>query len=247
MLHTTDRYDGDRLFTVVDGARVMTPMLLVMIAIGGTDILFALDSIPAIFGLTSSAYIVFTATAFSLMGLRQLYFLIDGLLDRLIYLSYGLAVILGFIGVKLILHALHENNLPIINGGRPVTVVEISTELSLAVVVGSLLVTVLASVFSAKGRARTIINNAQRHANQYLDLDFETDPAIRERNYLRLLTEKAQLGTIPAKYRSMIRDEPGLAELLTRAQATHDAYLEANPQLAAHAAAVIEAHRATLP
>jgi tellurite resistance protein TerC len=165
----------------------------------------------------------------------------------LIYLSYGLAVILGFIGVKLILHALHENNLPIINDGRPVTVVEISTELSLAVVVGSLLVTVLGSVFSAKGRARTIINNAQRHANQYLDLDFETDPAIRERNYLRLLTEKAQLGTIPAKYRSMIRDEPGLAELLARAQATHDAYIEANPQLAAHAAAVIEAHQATLP
>ena len=97
-------------------------MLLVMVAIGGTDILFALDSIPAIFGLTQNVYIVFTATAFSLMGLRQLYFLIDGLLDRLIYLAYGLAAILAFIGVKLVLHALHENNLPFINGGQPVPV-----------------------------------------------------------------------------------------------------------------------------
>ena len=95
-------------------------MLLVMVAIGGTDLLFALDSIPAIFGLTQNVYIVFTATAFSLLGLRQLYFLIDGLLDRLIYLSYGLAAILAFIGVKLILHALHENNVPFINDGEPV-------------------------------------------------------------------------------------------------------------------------------
>ena len=102
-------------------------MLLVMVAIGGTDILFALDSIPAIFGLTQNVYIVFTATAFSLLGLRQLYFLIDGLLDRLIYLAYGLAAILAFIGVKLVLHALHENNVPFINDGEPVDVVEIST------------------------------------------------------------------------------------------------------------------------
>ncbi len=247
MLHTTEHYDGDKLFTVVDGRRAMTPMLLVMVAIGGTDILFALDSIPAIFGLTQNAYIVFTATAFSLMGLRQLYFLIDGLLDRLIYLSYGLAVILGFIGVKLILHALHENNLPFINDGEPVEVVEISTGLSLSVIVGVLLVTVVASLFSARGRARTTINNARRHANEYLDLDFEADPRIRERNYLRLLTEEAQLGTIAPKYRSLIRDEPGLLELFRRSHATHDAYIEANPQLADHAAAVIEEHRAQLP
>lgn len=112
VLHTTEHYDGDRLFTMVDGRRAMTPMLLVMVAIGGTDIFFALDSIPAIFGLTQNVYIVFTATAFSLLGLRQLYFLIEGLLDRLVYLSYGLGAILGFIGVKLILHALHENNVP---------------------------------------------------------------------------------------------------------------------------------------
>ena len=150
LFHTTERYDGDKLFTVENGRRVMTPMLLVMAAIGGTDILFALDSIPAIFGLTQNVYIVFTATAFSLLGLRQLYFLIDGLLDRLIYLSFGLAAILAFIGVKLILHALHENNVPFINGGEPVTVVEISTAVSLGVIVGVLLVTVVASLLSPR-------------------------------------------------------------------------------------------------
>ena len=125
-------------------------MLLVMVAIGGTDVLFALDSIPAIFGLTQSVFIVFTATAFSLLGLRQLYFLIDGLLDRLIYLSYGLAAILGFIGVKLILHALHENNLPFVNDADPVDVPEISTGLSLSVIVGVLILTVAASLISVK-------------------------------------------------------------------------------------------------
>ena len=130
-------------------------MLLVMVAIGGTDILFALDSIPAIFGLTQNVYIVFTATAFSLLGLRQLYFLIDGLLDRLIYLAYGLAAILGFIGVKLILHALHENNLPFINDGEPVDVVEISTGLSLTVIIGVLVVTVVASLLSRRAAPRT--------------------------------------------------------------------------------------------
>ena len=138
-----------------DGKRAMTPMLLVMVAIGGTDILFALDSIPAIFGLTQNVFIVFTATAFSLLGLRQLYFLIDGLLDRLIYLSYGLAAILAFIGVKLILHALHENNLPFINDGEPVPVVEISTGLSLTVILGVLVVTVVASLLSPEGKAQT--------------------------------------------------------------------------------------------
>lgn len=154
LLHTADTYDGDRLFTVVDGRRVMTPMLLVMISIGGTDILFALDSIPAIFGLTENVYVVFTATAFSLLGLRQLYFLIDGLLDRLVYLTYGLAVILGFIGVKLVLHALHKNNVGIINDGAPVQVHEISTAVSLGVILGILVVTVIASVVRTRGRAR---------------------------------------------------------------------------------------------
>jgi tellurite resistance protein TerC len=105
---TVDTFDGAKVITRVDGKRFVTPMLLVMLAIGSTDLLFALDSIPAIFGLTQEPYIVFTANAFALMGLRQLYFLLDGLLDRLVYLSKGLAVILGFIGIKLALHAAHE-------------------------------------------------------------------------------------------------------------------------------------------
>ena len=93
---------GSKVIVKVDGKRMVTPLLIVMIAIGTTDLLFALDSIPAIFGLTTDAFIVFTANAFALMGLRQLYFLLGGLLQRLVYLSYGLAFILGFIGVKLI-------------------------------------------------------------------------------------------------------------------------------------------------
>src|SRR3954462_10722385 len=176
-LRTSETYDGDRLFTVDRGRRVMTPMLLVVVAIGGTDVLFALDSIPAIFGLTQSTFIVFTATAFSLLGLRQLFFLIDGLLDRLIYLSYGLAAILGFIGVKLILHALHENTVPFINDGEPVPVVEISTGLSLSVILGVLIVTVAASLISPAGRAQNAIANVRRHAASYLDSEYTADPA----------------------------------------------------------------------
>ena len=157
-LPASEHYDGDKLFTVENGKRVLTPMLLVMVAIGGTDILFALDSIPAIFGLTQNVFIVFTATAFSLMGLRQLFFLIDGLLDRLIFLSYGLAVILGFIGVKLVLHALHENDLPFINGGEPVHVPEISSLLSLAVIVVTLAVTATASLLASRKMSDEEIN-----------------------------------------------------------------------------------------
>ena len=104
----TDRYHGTKLVIVRNGKRLITPMLVVVLAIGTTDVLFAMDSIPAIFGLTQDPYIVFTANAFALMGLRQLYFLIGGLLKRLVHLSYGLSLILGFIGVKLLLHALHE-------------------------------------------------------------------------------------------------------------------------------------------
>jgi tellurite resistance protein TerC len=126
-----------------------------MVAIGTTDVLFALDSIPAIFGLTKEPYLVFTANAFALMGLMQLYFLLGGLLDRLVYLPYGLAVILGFIGVKLIFEALHTNSLPFINGGEPVEwAPEISTAVSLAVIVGVLIVTTVASVIKARRDAR---------------------------------------------------------------------------------------------
>ncbi|MFF2544457.1 TerC family protein [Kitasatospora sp. NPDC058063] len=104
----TEDYRGTKLFVRENGRRLITPMLIVMLAIGTTDVLFALDSIPAIFGLTQDPYVVFTANAFALMGLRQLYFLIGGLLKKLVHLSYGLSVILGFIGVKLVLHAAHE-------------------------------------------------------------------------------------------------------------------------------------------
>lgn len=224
-LHTTDHYDGDKLFTMHNGKRALTPMLLVMVAIGGTDILFALDSIPAIFGLTQNVYIVFTATAFSLMGLRQLYFLIDGLLDRLIYLSYGLAAILAFIGVKLILHALHENNLPFINGGEPVPVVEISTGLSLSVIIGTLVVTVVASLLSKAGKAQTLINNARRHAVNYLDLDYTADPAERERIYRLLTDEETQISTIDRKYRDKAKDVDRIREQVAEAHLQHREYL----------------------
>jgi tellurite resistance protein TerC len=222
VLPATEHYDGDKLFTVVEGKRVMTPIVLVMVALAGTDILFALDSIPAIFGLTQNVFLVFTATAFSLLGLRQLYFLIDGLLDRLIYLSYGLAGILAFIGVKLILHALHENNVPFVNDGDPVTVVEISTPLSLGVIVGVLAVTVLASLFSKRGRAQNAIANARRHAASYLDAEYTTDPVERERIFRALLEERDQIVSLGAKYRQMVVDEPALMDLLERAVASHD-------------------------
>ncbi|HJR39515.1 MAG TPA: TerC family protein [Nocardioidaceae bacterium] len=223
VFHTSEHYDGDRLFTTVDGKRAMTPMLLVMVAIAGTDILFALDSIPAIFGLTQNVFIVFTATAFSLLGLRQLFFLIDGLLDRLIYLSYGLAAILGFIGVKLILHALHENNVPFINDGAPVAVVEISTGLSLTVIIGVLVVTVLASLFSKRGRAQNAISNARRHATSYLDAEYTADPDERERIFRELVGERDQIIALGPKYRQLVRDEAELMDLLERALASHDA------------------------
>ncbi|GEE02558.1 tellurium resistance protein TerC [Gordonia spumicola] len=151
---TADEYDGDKLITRVDGKRMITPLLLVLVVIGFTDVLFALDSIPAIYGLTQEPYLVFTANAFALMGLRQLYFLLGGLLDKLIYLSYGLSFILGFIGVKLVLHALHENTLSFINGGQSVHVPEISTPLSLAVIGGTLVLTTVASLVVSKSRAR---------------------------------------------------------------------------------------------
>ncbi|WP_431954736.1 TerC family protein [Nocardia lijiangensis] len=153
VLPTTDEYDGDKLVTRVDGRRVVTPLLLALLAIGFADLLFALDSIPAIYGLTEEPYLVFTANAFALMGLRQLYFLIGGLLDRLVYLSYGLAAILAFIGLKLVLHALHENTLPFINGGEHVSVPEISTPLSLGVILGVLVVATVASLIKTRGAA----------------------------------------------------------------------------------------------
>ncbi|KAA0023324.1 TerC family protein [Antrihabitans cavernicola] len=149
-LPSTEEYDGDKLTTKINGKVLVTPLLLTLVAIGFTDILFALDSIPAIYGLTKEPYIVFTANAFALMGLRQLYFLIGGLLERLIYLSYGLSLILAFIGVKLVLHALHENTLPFINGGEHLNVPEVSTVVSLGVIISVLVVTTVASLLRTR-------------------------------------------------------------------------------------------------
>lgn len=147
----SDDYDGIKLRTTVDGTRMFTPILIVFIAIGTTDLLFALDSIPAIFGITQSAFIVFTANVFALMGLRQLYFLLGGLLERLEYLKYGIAFILAFIGVKLVLHAMHVNELSFINNGEPIEwAPEISTWVSLGVIVAAMAVATIASVVKAR-------------------------------------------------------------------------------------------------
>jgi tellurite resistance protein TerC len=146
-LRTTEEYHSDRMSVKLQGKRYLTPLAIALIAIGTADIIFAVDSIPAIFGLTTETYLVFAANAFSLLGLRQLFFLIDGLLDRLVYLSYGLAVILGFIGAKLVIHALHTNEVPFINGGEHVTLVpEVPTWLSLLVILATLTVTTVASL-----------------------------------------------------------------------------------------------------
>nr|WP_148231494.1 TerC/Alx family metal homeostasis membrane protein [Thermobispora bispora] len=139
---TTEDYVGARITVRVDGRRMVTPMLIVMIAIGTTDLLFALDSIPAIFGLTKDPFIVFSANAFALMGLCQLHFLLGGLLQRLVYLSYGLSVVLAFIGVKLILEALHESGF----SWAP----EVPIWLSLSVIAVTLTVTTVASVIKAR-------------------------------------------------------------------------------------------------
>ncbi|UGY90743.1 TerC family protein [Streptomyces gobiensis] len=149
---STDQYHGTKLFIVRNGQRLMTPMLIVMLAIGSTDVLFALDSIPAIFGLTQEPYIVFTANAFALMGLRQLYFLIGGLLKRLVHLSYGLSVILGFIGVKLVLHALHEAGVHV-----PV----ISIPVSLGVICAVLIITTATSLRASSRRQAEERQDAQ--------------------------------------------------------------------------------------
>lgn len=152
----SDGYDGSKLRTTVDGKRMWTPMIIVFITIGITDLMFAIDSIPAIFEITTDGFLVFTANIFALMGLRQLYFLLGDLLDRLRYLHYGIAVILGFIGVKLILHALHVNELPFINGGEHVEwVPDINNMVSLGVIIASMAVATIASLIaSSRDKAR---------------------------------------------------------------------------------------------
>jgi len=155
--------DGARLTTRVNGKLLFTPMLIVMIAIGTTDLIFALDSIPAIFGLTKEPYLVFTANVFALMGLRQLYFLLGGLLDRLVYLSIGLAAVLAFIGVKLVLEALATNQVPFINGGEPVKwAPHIPIWLSLTVIIGTLVLATVASLWkSGRDRRRATVRERE--------------------------------------------------------------------------------------
>ena len=152
-LPVSEEWNGVKFFLQENGKRLLTPMAMVVITLGMTDLLFALDSIPAIYGLTQEPYLVLTANVFALMGLRQLYFLIGGLLQRLVYLSYGLAFLLLFIGVKLILHAMHENELTFINGGEHIEwAPEIPIWLSLLVILGTLVVTAVASLMSDRSK-----------------------------------------------------------------------------------------------
>src|SRR5450631_80932 len=147
----TNQWQGTKLTIRSNGSRIITPMFIVILALGTTDLLFALDSIPAIFGLTQEPFLVLTANIFALMGLRQLYFLIGGLLRRLVYLGIGLAILLAFIGIKLILHAMHVNELPFINGGKHVLPApEISIGQSLTVIVVVLVITTVASLLKSR-------------------------------------------------------------------------------------------------
>ena len=147
VLPHTDDYREGKIAVREGGKWLFTPMFAVIVALGTTDLLFALDSIPAIYGLTREPYLVLTANIFALMGLRQLYFLLGGLLERLVFLTYGLAFLLAFIGVKLVLHALHENELPFINGGEHVEwAPEIPTLISLGVIIVTLVVTTILSL-----------------------------------------------------------------------------------------------------
>ena len=149
----TDGFIGSRMLYRHGGRTYITPMILCVIAVGTADVMFAVDSIPAIYSLTNEAYLVFAANAFSLLGLRQLYFLIDGLLDRIVFLHYGLAAILGFIGFKLINHALHTNELPFTNGGHEVSAIpEPSIAFSLGFIVVTILITVAASLAVSRSR-----------------------------------------------------------------------------------------------
>ncbi|WP_144795294.1 TerC family protein [Microbacterium paludicola] len=156
----SDEYDDGKLRTVVDGKKMWTPMIIVFVAIGVTDLMFAIDSIPAIFSITHDSFLVFTANIFALMGLRQLYFLLGDLLDRLRYLHYGIAVILGFIGVKLILHAMHVNELPFINGGEHIEwAPDIPIWLSLTVILVAMGAATIASLIASSRDKRRAVES----------------------------------------------------------------------------------------
>ncbi|MGO1312147.1 MAG: TerC family protein [Brevibacterium aurantiacum] len=147
-INVVDEYHGNSLRVTIEGKKYWTPMFIVFIAIGSTDVMFALDSIPAIFGVTQNTFLVFTANVFALMGLRQLYFLLGGLVDKLVYLHYGIAAILAFIGVKLFIHALHESNWEFLSWGQSIP--EVPTWLSLSFIVVAMAVATLASLAKMK-------------------------------------------------------------------------------------------------
>lgn len=171
VIPVTKSYHGDRLVSATEtGKKAVTPLFVALLSIGFIDVMFAFDSIPAIFGITQESFLVFTANAFALLGLRQLYFLLNGLLDKLVYLPYGLAIILGFIGVKLLLHALHENNLPFINGGEGMNVPEVGTVASLLVIVGTLAVTAIASLMKDRADVKAGRKDAEEKA---FHIDFD--------------------------------------------------------------------------
>ncbi|MBW3078329.1 TerC family protein [Bifidobacterium simiiventris] len=161
VMRISDEYDGEKLRTEKNGVKYFTPMLVVFLAIGTTDVMFAFDSIPAIFGLTKDPFIVFTSNVFALLGLQQLYFLLGALLDKLVYLPLGLSIVLGFIGIKLIMEALHGNSLPFLNGGQPIAwVPEVPTWLSLAVIILAIGGAAVASVLKMKSLETTDAKNA---------------------------------------------------------------------------------------
>ncbi|WP_083956033.1 TerC family protein [Tersicoccus phoenicis] len=191
IIPVTDEFDGNKLRTVAGGRRVWTPMVLVFFALGLTDLMFAVDSIPAIFGLTTSPFIVFTANILALMGLRQLYFLLGGLMERLIYLKHALSIILAFIGVKLILQAMHENEVVFINGGRPIEwAPEIPTLVSLLVIVGVIIIATVASLLSPKAKALQAVAELESAIQTYRGLGSDVAVEQRQDAYHRVVAAR---------------------------------------------------------
>ena len=201
-------YNGGKLTAHMDGKKVLSPMLIVMIAIGTTDLLFAFDSIPATFGLTQQAYLVLTVNVFALMGLRQLFFLLGGLLERLVYLNYGLAFILGFIGVKLVLHALAHNDVPFLNGGKPIDgVPEINTWVSLAVIVGILAIATIASLASPPRKPRDTAEYRAAVEEGAAEVESSWDDEESEANEAEAATEPGR--DAPARSLLVVEDAAG--------------------------------------
>jgi tellurite resistance protein TerC len=206
VLPMTTEFHDSKIRVDQGGKKLWTPMVVVFLALGTTDLLFALDSIPAIFGLTREAFIVFTANVFALMGLRQLYFLLGGLLKRLVYLSLGLAVILAFIGVKLVLEAVHENQYPFLGHREPLdSVPEIPTWLSLAVILGVLVVATVASLLKTRRDTAADDAQAQQDDAQQADGQQQDDAGLQD----ELRAEAAPESHRPAAVPGSARDSTG--------------------------------------